>query len=199
MTEMPEMDGILEVVTFRRRGVAEIAEAMWVPSYGKADVRFASEGVEVLLEEEPERPVFEGNRRARRKAAAQARKGVAVMPRGWCRPTNPRCDRGRAGPNDGGANMIPEIRDQIRSIALYQAAEFRGDMLRLGMAAMMGSEAAAEAIAQATADVVIEHALDPDAPGVSERYQATCEATILSSLVKPVGRDADLPAVGSFA
>ncbi|MCJ2044153.1 hypothetical protein MKK58_06355 [Methylobacterium sp. J-078] len=78
MTEVPEMDGMLEVVTFRRRGVAEIAEAMRVPSYGKADVRFASEGVEVLLEEEPERPVFEGNRRARRKAAAEARKGVAA-------------------------------------------------------------------------------------------------------------------------
>jgi len=80
MTEEPEMDGMLEVVTFRRRGVAEIAEAMRVPSYGKADVRFASEGVEVLLEEEPERPVFEGNRQARRKAAAEARKGVYVMP-----------------------------------------------------------------------------------------------------------------------
>lgn len=91
--------------------------------------------------------------------------------------------------------MLPEI----RALALYQAAEFRSDMLRLGMAAMMGSETAAEAIAQASADATIAHALDPDAPGVAEQYLATCEATILSCLVEPVGRDADLPAVGSLA
>ncbi|MEG9528907.1 MAG: hypothetical protein MIL41_24585 [Hyphomicrobiales bacterium] len=94
------------------------------------------------------------------------------------------------------SKLIPEI-THLQVLDQWQAAEFRSAAMRLGIAAMLGSKAAEKALAEVTADVCIERALDPDAPGVANRYQATVEATLMACMRKP-GRDADLPAVGSF-
>lgn len=95
--------------------------------------------------------------------------------------------------------LPPLVRGELQALARYRAAEFRSDMLRLGLAAMLGNEAASKALAEATADACVEQAVNPGGPGVVERYQATVEATALACLAKPKpGRDGDLPAVASF-
>ncbi|MDH2309246.1 hypothetical protein [Methylobacterium brachiatum] len=87
----------------------------------------------------------------------------------------------------------------MNDIERYQAAEFKSAMLRLGVAAMLGSEAASQALAEVSADVSIEHALTPARPGVAERYRATVEATAMACFApaRRPGRDADLPQVWS--
>ncbi len=44
---------------------------------------------------------------------------------------------------------------EFETLARYQAAEFRGAMLRLSMAAMLGSQTATRALAEASADASI--------------------------------------------
>lgn len=82
--EIAGADGGPVTVTLRRRGVREILRCV-----GRA-------GEINRMEGEPAR--FDGNSLARRKAAAQARKGIVVMPLVLC-PVDPsaqRVARGRA-------------------------------------------------------------------------------------------------------
>ena len=90
----------------------------------------------------------------------------------------------------------------MNDIERYQAAEFKSAMLRLGVAAMLGSETASQTLAGVSADVSVEHALNPNRPGVAERYRATIEATATAMACfaparRRPGRDADLPKVWS--
>lgn len=69
-------DHELAMVTFRRRGAAEIVEAISRFSTSEAEAAF-NRAIRRPLADEPSR--FEGNRHARRKAAAEARRGAVVM------------------------------------------------------------------------------------------------------------------------
>ncbi|SFU93552.1 hypothetical protein SAMN02799631_03252 [Methylobacterium sp. 174MFSha1.1] len=64
----------------------------------------------------------------------------------------------------------------IPNLRAYELAEYRSQLTRLGMAAGFGSAKAAKALAAISADVTIEHAINPGDSDLQARYAATVEA-----------------------
>jgi len=151
------------VVTFTRRGVRELVDHL--KRHGKVNM------------EREERPRFDGNRRARRKAAAQVRRGAPA------------------------SDLAPVDPDVILSIFAEAEAEVTrkkrfAEHLERTREWQMVQSLEGRIIDTATPEqrAAREAALDEE----WERLRLLEQATEAASGNPAPGRDADLPAVGSF-
>lgn len=165
--DAPDREPVM--VTLQRTGLSEWGDRFVL--HGEAN------------EMEAPRPRFEGNRRARRKAAAEARKGAYVMP-----PVRyPEPDTMRVGFAE--AEMVEVALNKRLAEHMAFTREWRAIQALEGRIVDMATPGQRAAREAAIAEEWERLRLAEEA----------CEAVAGNPANPKPGRDADLPAVGSFA